>query len=171
MGDPSFPYESCQPLWTQPCKCSHHWSLSNGCWTWVYFWLVSFTLQTLRRSMLFFLGKGVVICYIDSDIVEWKNCYKYQEAKRCLTVIYRAWDAVFYHQMKHREESWKYDAKRSIFWRTSMCFIWWWNTVSNYLYYFSNKMILEGETKDAKMSSFSSDFQTLTKLSWYFLYY
>jgi len=26
---------------------------------------------------------------------------------------------------------------------------------------FSNKMILEGEIKDAKMSSFSSDFQTL----------
>ena len=108
MGDPSFPYESCQPLRTQPCKCSHDWSLWNGCWTWVYFWLVSFTLQTLRRSMLFFLGKGVVICYIDSDIVEWKNCYiKYQEAKRCLTVIYQAWDAVFYHQMKHREKSWK----------------------------------------------------------------
>ena len=33
-------------------------------------WLVSFTLQTMRRSMMFFLGKGVVICYIDSDIVE-----------------------------------------------------------------------------------------------------
>ena len=33
-------------------------------------WLVSFTLQTLRRSMMFFLGKEVVICYIDSDIVE-----------------------------------------------------------------------------------------------------
>ena len=33
-------------------------------------WLVSCTLQTLRRSMMFFLGKGVVICYIDSDIVE-----------------------------------------------------------------------------------------------------
>ena len=33
-------------------------------------WLVSFTLQTLRRSMMFFLGKGVVICYIDSNIVE-----------------------------------------------------------------------------------------------------
>ena len=24
-------------------------------------------------------------------------------------VIYQAWDAVFYHQMKHWEESWKYD--------------------------------------------------------------
>ena len=33
--------------------------------------------------------------------------------------------------------------------------------VSNASYYFSNKMILEGETKDAKMNSFSSDFQTL----------
>ena len=34
-------------------------------------------------------------------------------------------------------------------------------TLSNAWYYFSNKMILEGEIKDAKMSSFSSDFQTL----------
>ena len=58
------------------------------------------------------------------------------------------------------------------FWRTSRCFIWWWNTVSNAWYYFSNKMILEGEIKDAKMSSFSSDFQTLIKLQFplYFLY-
>ena len=30
-------------------------------------------------------------------------------------VIYQTWDAVFHHQMKHREESWKYDAQRSIF--------------------------------------------------------
>jgi len=42
------------------------------------------------------------------------------------------------------------------FWLTSRCFTWWWNTVSNAWYYFSNKMILEGEIKDAKMSSFSS---------------
>ena len=49
------------------------------------------------------------------------------------------------------------------FWRTSRCFIQWWNTVSNAWYYFSNKMILEGEIKDAKTSSFSSDFQTLIK--------
>ena len=28
---------------------------------------------------------------------------------------YQAWDAVFHHQVKHREESWKYDAQRSIF--------------------------------------------------------
>ena len=36
-----------------------------------------------------------------------------------------------------------------------------WNTVSNDRYYFSNKMILQGEIKDVKLSSFSSDFQTL----------
>ena len=115
MGDPSFPYESCQPLWTQPCKCSHDWSLSNGCWTWVYFWLVSFTLQTLRRSMMFFLAKK--LSYLHWFRYCWmKKLLKYQEAKRCLTVIYQAWDAVFYHQMKHREESWKYDAQqRSMF--------------------------------------------------------
>jgi len=34
--------------------------------------------------------------------------------------------------------------------------------VSSARYYFLKKMILEGEIKDAKMSSFSSDFQTQT---------
>ena len=49
------------------------------------------------------------------------------------------------------------------FWRTSRCFIYWWNTVSNVWYFFSNKIIFEGEIKDAKMNSFSSDIQTLIK--------
>ena len=49
------------------------------------------------------------------------------------------------------------------FWRTSRCFIWWWNTASNVWYFFSTKIIFEGEIKDAKMSSFSSDIQTLIK--------
>ena len=40
------------------------------------------------------------------------------------------------------------------FWRTSRCFIWWWNDVSNAWYYFSNKMTLEGEIKDAKIAVF-----------------
>ena len=40
------------------------------------------------------------------------------------------------------------------FWRTSRCFIWLWSNVSNAWYYFSNKMILEGEIKDARMSVF-----------------
>ena len=30
-------------------------------------------------------------------------------------VIDQAWDALFHHQIKHREESWKYDAQQSIF--------------------------------------------------------
>ena len=30
-------------------------------------------------------------------------------------VIYQALDAVFHHQMKRREESWKYDMQQSIF--------------------------------------------------------
>ena len=38
------------------------------------------------------------------------------------------------------------------------------NFESNAWYYFSNKKILEGEIKEAKMSSFLSDFQTLIKL-------
>ena len=40
------------------------------------------------------------------------------------------------------------------FWRTLRCCIWWLNTVSNARYYFSNKMIFEGEIKDAKMRGF-----------------
>ena len=40
------------------------------------------------------------------------------------------------------------------FWRTSRCFIWWWNDVSNAWYYFSNKMTLEGEIKDVKIAVF-----------------
>ena len=56
--------------------------------------------------------------------------------------------------------------------RTSRCFIWWWYTVSNAWYYFSNIIIVEGQIKDAKMSSFSSDFETLIKHKFplYFLY-
>ena len=52
------------------------------------------------------------------------------------------------------------------FWWTSRCFIEWWNALSKAWYCFSNKMILEGEIKDAKMSSFSSDFQTLMNYWW-----
>ena len=66
--------------------------------------------------------------------------------------------------MKQWEDSWKYDTQQSIFDELRGVFIWWWNTVSNAWYYFSNKMILEVEIKDAKMSSFSPDFQTLIKL-------
>ena len=57
------------------------------------------------------------------------------------------------------------------FWRTSRCFFWWWKEV-NAWYYFSKKIIFVGEIKDTKMSSFSSDFQTLIKhyFPLYFLY-
>ena len=64
--------------------------------------------------------------------------------------------------MKHWEESWKYDAQRSIFDKlrgvSSRE-----ETLRRMLDYFSNKMSLYREIKDAKMSSFSSDFQTLIK--------
>ena len=50
------------------------------------------------------------------------------------------------------------------FWRTLRWFIWWWNTVSNAWYYFSNKMILDGEIKVGKVTSFSSDFQQSLKI-------
>ena len=61
--------------------------------------------------------------------------------------------------MKNGEESWKYVGNGVFFTN----FFWWWNTVSNAWYNFSKKFILEGEIKNAKMSSFSSDFQTLIK--------
>ena len=75
-------------------------------------------------------------------------------------VIYQAWDTAFHHQMKQWEESGKYDTQRSIFvepWGVSSGD----ETLLNAWYYFSNKMIFEGEIKDAKTTSFSSDFQTL----------
>ena len=51
------------------------------------------------------------------------------------------------------------------FWRKFEVFhlVWWWNTVFNASYYYSTKMILKGEINEAKMSSFSSDFQTLVE--------
>ena len=68
-------------------------------------------------------------------------------------VIYQTWDAVFHHQMKHREIR-KIRRAAEYFWRTSRCFIWWWNTVSNVWYFFSNKIIFEGEIKDANTEQF-----------------
>ena len=97
-------------------------------------------------------------------IVFWKKLLKFSREwlspiDRVLLVdfqvIYQAWDAVFYHQMKHQEESGKYDAQQSIFWQTSRCLIWSGNeTLWQMLDYFSNKMILEGEIKDAKNDQF-----------------
>ena len=57
------------------------------------------------------------------------------------------------------------------FWWTLRCFICWRNTVSNAWYYFSNKIILEGETKDAKMSSFSCDFKTLININFLCIFF
>ena len=71
-----------------------------------------------------------------------------------LIFLYQAWDALFCHQMKHREESWKYDAQWKYFWWISRCFIWRWNTVSSAWYYFSNKMILEREIRTQKSAVF-----------------
>ena len=54
--------------------------------------------STLEKKLLYILGQF----------------HFYKNITTCLEVIYQAWDAVFHHQMKHRED-WKYDAKRSIF--------------------------------------------------------
>ena len=64
--------------------------------------------------------------------------------------------------MKHREESWKYDAQRSIFDElrgvSSID-----ETPCRMFDIFSKTKSFEGEIKDAKKSSFSSDIQTLIK--------
>ena len=59
-----------------------------------------------RRRILF-------LCQVCSA----KNTYKkikmaHQTKPKTFTVIYQAWDVVFHHQMKHREECCKYDAQR-----------------------------------------------------------
>ena len=60
--------------------------------------------STLEKKLLYILGQF----------------HFYKNITTCLEVIYQAWDAVFHHQMKHRED-WKYDAQRSIF--TNKCLI------------------------------------------------
>ena len=54
---------------------------------------------------------------------------------------------------KNQEESWKYDAQWSIFDELQGVSSDWWNSVSNAWYYFSKKMILEGEIKNVKILS------------------
>ena len=72
-------------------------------------------------------------------------------------VIYQAWDAVF-HLVKRVENT----TRSGVFLMNFEVFHLV-KTLSNAWYYFSNKMILEGQIQDAKMTSFSSDFHTLIK--------
>ena len=78
-------------------------------------------------------------------------------------VIYQASDAVFHKQMRHWEETWKYSAARCLFDELRGVSSGDETLVSNAWYYVSNKIILEGEIKAAKLNSFSSDFQPLIK--------
>ena len=91
---------------------------------------------------------------------------KYYEIEEFLTifqVIYQTWDAVFHHQMKHREESWKYDAQRSIFDELrgvssgdeTLCRMF---DISS-----QTKSFLKEKLRMQILSSVSSDFQTLIK--------
>ena len=66
--------------------------------------------------------------------------------------------------MKHWEESWKYDAQRSIL--DELRGVSSGDETLRLMLDITSQtklMSLEGEIKDAKMSSFSSDFQTLIK--------
>ena len=78
-------------------------------------------------------------------------------------VRYQASDVVFHQQMRHWEETWKYSAARCILDELRGVSSGDETLVSNAWYYVSNKIILEGEIKDAKLNSFSSDFQPLIK--------
>ena len=102
-----------------------------------------------------------------------KNDFEAQVEFR-LKVMERAWVTCYWCNMssmrrsvpspdEERRRELKIRRAVKYFWQTSRCFIWWWNTLLNACYYFSNKRILEGEIKDAKMSSFSSYHQTLIK--------
>ena len=51
-----------------------------------------------------------------------------------IEVINQVWDTVFHHQMKHWEESWKYDCSRVVLTNFEVF------PVSNAWYYFSNKI-------------------------------
>ena len=84
-----------------------------------------------------------------------------------IEVIYQAWDTVFHRQMQYWEKSWKYDCSRVFLTNFEVFPLVIKHCVECLILHFSNKMIWKGEIKDAKMSSFSSDFQTLIKL--YFL--
>ena len=55
--------------------------------------------------------------------------------------------------MKQWEESWKYNVQQSIF-DELRGVLYGDETLLNAWYYFSNKMTLEGEIKNAKMSNF-----------------
>ena len=66
-----------------------------------------------------------------------------------IEVMYQVWDTVFHHQMKHWEESWKYYCSGVLLMNFEV-----FPLVRNTWYYFSNKIILEGEVKDAKNEQF-----------------
>ena len=65
--------------------------------------------------------------------------------------------------MKHWEESWKCTTCSGVFLMNFevLFHLLMKHYMSNAWYYFSNKKILDREIKDVKMSSFSSDYQTL----------
>ena len=103
-------------------------------------------------------------CFVLKIKKKERICVQFNEQRDNFTFYakYQALNAVFHHQMKHWEESWKYDAQRSIFDELQGVSSGD-ETLSNTWYYFSNKMVLGREIKDAKLSSFSSDFQTRNK--------
>ena len=79
---------------------------------------------------------------------------RYPPRGECAHRLWRnTWSVLSPDEILRRELKIQRAAK--YFWRTSRCCIWWWNTVSNAWYYFSDKMILKREIKDAKMSSSS----------------
>ena len=133
------------PVISELLEMTHSWFITLKCLRFV----LSF------RFISFCFSKKIIIkTTMNIDVfvtTRKKKCHSIDFRKDPLLfiffdVIYQVWDAVFLHQMKHGEKGWKYDAQ----WSISDELRWWWKSVSNAWYYFSNKMILEGEIKDAK---------------------
>ena len=78
-------------------------------------------------------------------------------------------NAVLHHQLKHQEESWKYDAQWSIFDELQGVSSGDETPLSN-LSVISNKRILDGEIEDVTMSSFLSDFLSIFFMNYLWLW-
>jgi len=113
-----------------------------NCHSWQPFWLkivLSLVHLLVSYTKFFFLVANIT-CLETIKII-------------LIDVRYQEWDAVFHHQMKQWEESWKYNVQQSIF-DELRGVLYGDETLLNAWYYFSNKMTLEGEIKNAKMSNF-----------------
>ena len=80
---------------------------------WSFFFTRAFAYPTKSHARLCPFDKPIKSLYFRSFVVSVLFARFHFKVTR--KSLYQAWHAVFHHQMKHREESWKQDALRSIF--------------------------------------------------------